>query len=106
MRFSHNDVLPTTAAYSQSRNDALLLSSEKASAKIDFIFQSETNIVPLEVKAAENLQAKSLETFCQKYQPKYAIRTSMPDYRHEEWLTNVPLYDVLVNILKEAVPNT
>jgi len=78
-------------------------SAEKASAEIDFIFQSEKNIVPLEVKAAENLQAKSLKSFYQKYQPKYAIRTSMSDYRHEEWLTNVPLYaiNVLSNILKE-----
>ena len=41
--------------------------------------------------------------YCQNYQPKYAIRTSMSDYRHEEWLTNVPLYaiNVLSNILKE-----
>jgi len=78
-------------------------SAEKASAEIDFIFQSEMNIVPLEVKASENLQAKSLKSFWQKYQPKYAIRTSMSDYRHEEWLTNVPLYaiNILPNILKE-----
>jgi len=78
-------------------------SAEKASAEIDFIFQSEMNIVPLEVKAAENLQAKSLKSFCQKYQPKYAIRTSMSDYRHEEWLMNVPLYaiNVLSDILKK-----
>lgn len=78
-------------------------SAEKASAEIDFLFQSEMNIVPLEVKAAENLQAKSLKSYCQKYKPKYAIRTSMSDYRHEEWLTNVPLYaiNVLPNILKE-----
>jgi len=78
-------------------------SAEKASAEIDFIFQSEMNIVPLEVKAVENLQAKSLKSFCQKYHPRCAIRTSMSDYRHEEWLTNVPLYaiNVLPNILKE-----
>lgn len=77
-------------------------SAEKASAEIDFLFQSEMNIVPLEVKAAENLQAKSLKSYCQKYKPKYAIRTSMSDYRQEEWLTNVPLYaiNVLPNILK------
>ncbi|KGK82900.1 hypothetical protein DP73_20065 [Desulfosporosinus sp. HMP52] len=75
-----------------------------ASAEIDFIFQSEMNIVPLEVKSAENLQAKSLKSFCQKYQPKYAIRTSMSDYRHEGWLMNVPLYAIngLSNILKET----
>lgn len=78
-------------------------SAEKASAEIDFIFQSEMNIVPLEVKATENLQAKSLKSYCQKYKPTYAIRTSMSDYRQEEWLTNVPLYaiNVLPNILKE-----
>ena len=78
-------------------------SAEKASAEINFIFQSEMNIVPLEVKAAENLQAKSLKSYCQKYKPTYAIRTSMSDYRQEEWLTNVPLYaiNVLPNILKE-----
>jgi len=78
-------------------------SAEKASAEIDFIFQSEMNIVPLEVKASENLQAKSLKSFCQKYKPKYAIRTSMSDYRHEDWLMNIPLYgiNVLSNILKE-----
>jgi len=77
-------------------------SAEKASAEIDFIFQSDMNIVPLEVKAAENLQAKSLKSYCQKYQPKHTIRTSMSDYRQEEWLTNVPLYaiNVLPSLLK------
>lgn len=77
-------------------------SAEKASAEIDFLFQSEMNIVPLEVKAAENLQAKSLKSYCQKYKPKYAIRTSMSDFRQDEWLMNVPLYaiNVLPNILK------
>jgi hypothetical protein len=74
-------------------------SAEKSSAEIDFIFQSEMNIVPLEVKAAENLQAKSLKSFYQKYQPNYAIRTSMSDYRKEEWLTNWPLY--AINVLPE-----
>lgn len=77
-------------------------SAEKGTAEIDFIFQSDSNIVPLEVKAAENLQAKSLKSYCQKYEPRYAIRTSMSDYRQEEWLTNVPLYaiNILSNMLK------
>lgn len=71
--------------------------AEKSSAEIDFLFQSKRNIVPLEVKAAENLQAKSLKSYCQKYKPKFAIRTSMSDYRQDNWLTNVPLY--AINIL-------
>ena len=48
----------------------------------------------IEVKTAENLQAKSLRTFCQKYNPETAIRTSLSDYRKETWLTNVPLYAI------------
>jgi uncharacterized protein len=76
-------------------------SAEKGSAEIDFIFQSDSNIVPLEVKAAENLQAKSLKSYCQKYEPRYAIRTSMSDYRQEEWLMNVPLY--AINILPDML---
>jgi hypothetical protein len=49
-------------------------------------------LIPGEVKAEENLQAKSLKTLCQKYSPKTAIRTSMSDFRKEDWLTNLPLY--------------
>jgi hypothetical protein len=50
--------------------------------------------IPIEVKAEENLQAKSLKSFCQKYSPSLAIRTSMSDFRKEDWLTNLPLYAI------------
>lgn len=59
-------------------------SAAKGSAEIDFIFQSGGNIIPLEVKAAENLQAKSLQSYCQKHEPRYAIRASMSNYRQEK----------------------
>ena len=71
-------------------------SAEKSTGEIDFIFQNDNEIVPIEVKAAENLQAKSLKNYCLKYSPKNAIRTSMSDYRKEDWLTNVPLYGINV----------
>jgi len=61
-------------------------------SKIDLLVQYSNKIIPIEVKAAENLQAKSLKTFCQKYNPKTVIRTSLSDYRKETWLTNIPLY--------------
>lgn len=66
--------------------------TENSSGEIDFIFQKEDKVVPVEVKAEENLQAKSLRSFCKKYEPEIAIRTSMSDYRREEWMVNVPLY--------------
>ena len=77
-------------------------SAEKSNGEIDFLFQSGMDIVPLEVKATENLQAKSLKSYCLRYEPKYAIRTSMSDYRKEERLTNLPLYAIngILNILK------
>jgi len=68
--------------------------AEKSNGEIDFVFQSGMDVVPLEVKAAENLQAKSLKSYCLRYEPKYAVRTSMSDYRKEDWLTNLPLYAV------------
>lgn len=69
-------------------------SAETGTAELDFVIQKGSHIVPIEVKAAENLQAKSLKSYCQKYEPAYAIRTSMSDYRQEAWLINVPLYAI------------
>ncbi len=61
--------------------------------EIDFVIQDENDIVvPVEVKAGENLRAKSFKLFCEKYKPKTAIRTSLSAYRKESWMTNVPLY--------------
>ena len=72
--------------------DPFYWSAENSTGEIDFVFQVENHIVPLEVKAEENLQAKSLKNYVAKYSPVYALRTSMSDYRQEEWLTNLPLY--------------
>jgi Holliday junction resolvase-like predicted endonuclease len=67
-------------------------SAENSQGEIDLLVQHKDQIVPIEVKAAENLQAKSLRSFCEKYQPQTTIRTSLSDYRQENWMTNVPLY--------------
>ncbi|MCW3806788.1 ATP-binding protein [Plebeiibacterium marinum] len=69
-------------------------SAEKANAEIDFVIQHLNKIVPIEVKAAENLQAKSLKSFKQRFPESVAIRTSMSDFRKEDWLTNTPLYAI------------
>lgn len=61
-------------------------------AEVDFLIQQDDQIVPIEVKAEENLHSKSLKAYVEKHQPKHAIRTSMSDYREEDWLTNMPLY--------------
>lgn len=68
--------------------------TENATFEMDFMIQKEKNIVPVEVKAETNQQAKSLKAYCQKYGPEYAVRISMKNYQEEEWLTNLPLYAV------------
>ncbi len=74
--------------------DIYYWSAEKSSSEIDFLVQQAGKIIPIEVKAEENLQAKSLKMFYQKYNPKSAIRTSMSDYRKDNWLINIPLYAI------------
>ena len=67
-------------------------SSEKGISEVDYIIQLEKYNIPIEVKSNENLQAKSLKTFVQKYNTKVNVRTSMANYKKEEWLINIPLY--------------
>ena len=69
-------------------------SAEHATAEVDFVFQYKSGIHPLEVKAEENLKAKSLKVYSEKYTPAIAIRSSMSDYRHDDWLLNLPLYGI------------
>ena len=69
-------------------------SAERSTAEVDFLIQYAGEVIPIEVKAEENLKAKSLKTFCQKYSPKTAVRTSMSDFRKQDWLINLPLYAI------------
>jgi predicted AAA+ superfamily ATPase len=67
-------------------------SADKSKAEIDFIIQNGEEIIPIEVKAEENLKAKSLRVFYQKYGHSKPLRYSMSDYRKDDWLVNIPLY--------------
>lgn len=68
--------------------------SASSHTEIDFLIQKEGQVIPLEVKAEENVKAKSLKAYFNKYNPPYAVRTSMMDYRKEEWMVNIPLYAI------------
>jgi predicted AAA+ superfamily ATPase len=74
--------------------DIYYWSSGNSLAEVDFLLQSAGEIIPLEVKAEENLQAKSLRLFSEKYHSKTVIRSSMANYRKENWMYNVPLYAI------------
>jgi len=65
-----------------------------SSAEVDFLIQKKGEIIPIEVKAEENLRSKSLKIFVEKYGSAKAIRTSMSYFRTQDWMTNIPLYGI------------
>ena len=69
-------------------------SNETSRAEIDFVIQIKSDVVPVEVKAERNLQAKSLKVYMEKFKPNYAIRTSMADYKKTDNLIDLPLYGI------------
>ena len=73
--------------------DIFYWSDERSNAEIDFLIQHKGNAIPVKVKAEENLQAKSLKVFCQKYNPEISIRISMSDFRKQ---TNISLLKTMV----------
>lgn len=66
--------------------------NDDSTLEIDFLVQYGNKILPIEVKAEENLQAKSLKSFLSKNPDLHGIRFSMSPYKEQEKLTNVPLY--------------
>ncbi len=80
--------------------DTFYWTNDRGNAEVDFLIDTGSDITPIEVKAETNLKAKNLKTFCEKYQPKMAIRASMTDYKQEEKLLNLPLW--AVEMIKHA----
>ena len=74
--------------------DVYYYTNDRGSCEIDFVIGTGNRVVPVEVKAEVNLRAKSLKTYREKFSPEICVRTSMADYKKEEWLINLPLYAV------------
>lgn len=69
-------------------------SSDTSRGELDFPLQKDVSVIPVEVKAEENLQSKSLRFFVEKNAGLHGVRFSMSDYRKQEWMINYPLYSV------------
>lgn len=63
-----------------------------SSSEIDFIIYNEDGIIPIEVKASDNTQSKSLNEYMKRFKPKYAIRISGKNFGFENGIKSVPLY--------------
>jgi predicted AAA+ superfamily ATPase len=78
-----------------------------ATAEIDFLFSYKNLIIPVEVKAGENLHAKSLRVYIEKNNPVISIRTSLKNLLYAEGLLNVPLFVFfeMISIISKVLEN-
>ncbi len=76
----------------KSVDDTAYYWSSGNTAEVDFIIQSGTEIVPIEVKSEKNVKARSLAEYRKKYTPKYSVKTSMKHETDGEEVLNIPLY--------------
>lgn len=76
----------------KSVDETLYYWSSGNTAEVDFILQSGSEIVPVEVKSERNVKARSLAEYRKKYTPKYSVKTSMKNETNGEEVLNIPLY--------------
>ena len=69
-------------------------SAESSTGEIDFLIQQHEQVIPIEVKAEENLKSKSLRVFVEKYKLQNGYRFSMSPYREQDWMMNYPLWSL------------
>lgn len=61
-------------------------------AEIDFILYNQDGLIPIEVKASNNIASKSLNSYIKQYKPKYSIRISTKNFGFENNIKSIPLY--------------
>lgn len=79
---------------SDTRYTPYYFGTEKATFEQDFLVQRGKDIVPIEVKAGDNIRSQSLKAYCDKYHPNKAVRFSTLKYIDQGWMENIPLYAV------------
>lgn len=70
-------------------------------SEVEFLTEINDEIIPVEAKAGNNVKAKSLKVYNDTYHPKTSVRTSLKDYKVNDWVTNVPLY--LIGQIKNII---
>lgn len=91
--FTENYVLQQLIAHKEQ--PIYYFSADDSKQELDFMYQDDIRIVPVEVKAEENLRAKSLRQFCKEHKGVKGVRISMSPFREQDWMINIPLYAAL-----------
>lgn len=66
--------------------------NDRNTCEVDFVIDVGDKAIPVEVKAEENLKAKSLKSYRDRFSLEISVRTSMADYRQDDRFINLPLY--------------
>ena len=77
---------------------------DNSTQEVDFVVQANSRILPIEVKAEDNVKSKSLHAFICKDFTSYhlkGVRFSMLGFQSQEWMENIPLYAIESYVKKE-----
>ena len=83
-------------------------SKDNSTQEVDFVVQANSRILPIEVKAEDNVKSKSLHAFIYKDFASYhlkGVRFSMLGFQSQEWMENIPLYAIESYVKKELDNN-
>lgn len=83
-------------------------SKDNSTQEVDFVVQANSRILPIEVKAEDNVKSKSLHAFICKDFASYhlkGVRFSMLGFQSQEWMENIPLYAIESYVKKELNNN-
>lgn len=87
-------------------DDTFYYSKDGSPLEVDFVVQGGARVIPVEVKAEENVHSKSLAAFVKNEFPNFtlkALRCSMLPYADQQWMENIPLYAVEAFFQKEGL---
>ena len=96
--FTENFVLSQMKSlelHDEMDKDIFYYSKDNSGMEVDFVVQTRDGVIPTEVKAEENVRAKSLRTFVTEEFGNLklkGLRVSMKSYVDQEWMENIPLY--------------
>ncbi len=92
--FAENYVLQQLRGLEEEDAGVFYWTNERSTVEIDFLLQRGGRILPVEVKAGENLRSKSLRTFVDTHPGLKGVRFSLSPHRDQTWMENVPLYAI------------
>ena len=79
-------------------------SSDSGNAEVEFVVQGEKGVFPVEAKAGINTKAKSLKVYRERFNPPYAIRTSLQPHHDGETVKDIPLYAFGIHVSRLLSP--